>query len=153
MERSTLLKGEEIKIKGLLIDRTFFFHENLKKKQIVNSAFEQNRKELKREMIKDFSKELFESKIIMNNSIEFSEANRRESQMIVLRSPQNNEMPIENSIFMSGINKTGSLIQNKRMTLTRNLLKSNTIEFQHFSDLYSDLQKNVKLYDVLQVFQ
>jgi len=141
LERTTLLKEDEIKIKGLLIDRTFYLLENLKKNQLNNSVLEQGKKEFnKQEILKSFSKDFSESKVL-NNSMEISPLRRESIQVLT-----------SHNVDKLNIEKSNTIVINTMKRSTISPMKKNiSIDFQHFSDLYSTPQKNAKLFEVLQV--
>ncbi len=156
IEKSTLIKEKEIKIKGLLIDQTFYFYENFNKSQIKSALQLKDKNDLwKYKSSKLFSREKSIEKNLNNLSMDSnnpinanndSDQTNKQGRLI--------ESNIIDSKYLKDMKKSTFLFKKGKTfinSLKKNLVHKTFNDYEHFSALFSTEEKHQKLYEILQV--
>ncbi len=154
IEKSTLIKEKEIKIKGLFLEKTFYYYENLKKKELMESVLHMMDHSLHKTFSKNFSQECFDKNTFIDHCLKSKKLCISES--VNENSSHSNKKSLS---FLREKEKSSSVLFNTKQKSIQTINKPNApnapnkhlIDSQHFSDLFAneDLHKN--LYDILQV--
>lgn len=173
IDKATLIHEKDIKIKGLLINKTFYFYENLKKKEFTNVLESEKDKinldeksishnfnddnsksEIDKSFTREYPRELaYNTDILLKKQsfISFENPSRKQINPLekIERLPdKSNSLLSQNSDFTKCLLKQKSKMQ----TISKINENKNLIDYNHFSDLFSDETKHQRLLEILKMF-